>query len=350
MRKAGKLLVFNYAMDPNSQVFSHQIEIVELLSLHFDEITVITGTQAHDLSLDNVRVINLDWQVGKTLKNLIRIFKIFPIIKSLSGDYRVFFHMTDVYAAVFSPYFRIARKQQLIWYAHAHKSKYLAWASIWVNYILTSTPGSCPIRGKKIVYLGQGVDHNLFAKIPFEELRLNNMVHYGRFDKSKRIDLVIEGVSSIHRSDPKTSLEIIGTPINRESKLWANEIKSIWRNAVKDGWLTFTPAVKRRDIPRVMRQNGVFVHAFQGSLDKALIESTLLGVPVITLNKEYVEIFGTWSSAKSKSSLEIEYKSMRAHKNEELIFELNRRRLLAIENHSLNQWLDKLIYELKVRA
>jgi hypothetical protein len=337
-------------MDPTSQVFSHQIEVVELLSSYFDEIIVITGTQAPDLEIKNVRIVNLGWKPGRSLRNFNQLLKVFPIVKSISGEYRVFFHMTDVFAAFFSPYFRLKRKRQILWYAHAHQSKYLKWANKWVDSIVTSTPGSCPETGNKVIYLGQGVDHKFFAQIAFEQLKLDGLIHYGRFDRSKNIDQIISSVEFMRYQNSQISLRIIGTPLNNESQLWAREIESSWGYAIRVGWLTFSPAVNRRDIPQIIKENGVFIHAFQGSLDKTLIESTLLGVPVITLNKEYIKIFGSWSPNNSEISLVEEYQFMRALKNKDLISELNRRRQLAVQEHSIVQWVDKLVGELEVNA
>ncbi len=38
-----------------------------------------------------------------------------------------------------------------------------------------------------------------------------------------------------------------------------------------------------------------FIHSFQGSLDKTIVEATFLGLPVITINNEYRNIFGSWN-------------------------------------------------------
>jgi glycosyltransferase involved in cell wall biosynthesis len=212
---------------------------------------------------------------------------------------------------------------------------------------LTSTPGSCPITSNKVLSIGQGVNPDLFPQIPFEELDLQKLVHFGRFDKSKNIDQIIYEVNRMWHLNSQISLKIIGTPENRESKLWADEIKTDWEGAVNAGWLTFAPAVVRKEIPQIMRENGVFIHAFLGSLDKTLIESTMLGVPVICSNKEYMDIFGSWSTSGSKSSLKVEYEALMKYSDAEVAIELNRRRECAIENHSIDQWINKLIRELE---
>jgi hypothetical protein len=50
------------------------------------------------------------------------------------------------------------------------------------------------------------------------------------------------------------------------------------------------------EVSNILNSHDVFVHAYEGSLDKALIEATLAGIPVITANREYIRIFGSWSS------------------------------------------------------
>ena len=93
-------------------------------------------------------------------------------------------------------------------------------------------------------------------------------------------------------------------------------------------------------------ENGCFFHAYIGSLDKTLIESTMCRVPVITINPEYLEIFGTWSNL-DEITLVDEYTAMRKLTQVELKAELNRRVELAVQNHSLEHWINLLMEILK---
>ena len=63
--------------------------------------------------------------------------------------------------------------------------------------------------------------------------------------------------------------------------------------------------------------------------------------PVVTRNLGYLEEFGTWSNSFS-SNLELELKSLLKWSNQEISYEVNRRHKIAIENHDLSSWVEKL--------
>jgi hypothetical protein len=90
-----------------------------------------------------------------------------------------------------------------------------------------------------------------------------------------------------------------------------------------------------------MSQNGCFFHAYLGSLDKTLVESTMLRVPVISINPEYIKVFGKWGVG-DDLTLGGEYRAMRNMRQEEIDQELLRRYKIAQKHHSLENWLVRL--------
>ena len=65
------LLVLTYEMDESSQLFSHQIGVVNELAAYFDKVTVITGKSGKFKVLDNVNVYSSNWQNGKRIKSIL---------------------------------------------------------------------------------------------------------------------------------------------------------------------------------------------------------------------------------------------------------------------------------------
>lgn len=333
-------------MDAGDSLLSHQSEAVEALSSKFNRITVVTGKIGYFKKLPNVKVVSTNWVNGKNLRNVIKLYlRAIPVI--LRGNYSsVFFHMTDLQCAFLSPVIRLRHRKQYLWYAHTYKSKYLIFASLWVNKIITSTAGSCPIQTSKVLTIGQAIDEAKFPLIPFNRLDLNKLIHIGRFDKSKNIDLLIISANNLRINFPDIRLTIVGSPGNDHSKNWSSNLISNHAFDVENGWLNFKPAITRSEFSRVMSAYGCFFHAYIGSLDKTLIESTLCGVPVVTLNPEYLRIFNSWSKFDAPT-LEEEYISMRKMSDSDLGNEIARRRNIAIESHSLNHWINALARELQ---
>ena len=328
-------------MDSNDPLLSHQHEAVIGLAKYFNKIIVITGKIGKVTPNPKNQMISTDWVQGRLLRNLLNLFyKAIPVI--VRGDFSsVFFHMTDLQSALLSPLIRLRRRKQYLWYAHTLKSKYLIFASKWVTGVVTSTSGSCPLAAELVLPIGQAIDEEKFKPISFDILDLNKLIHIGRFDRSKNIDYLVLSAEKIRRSFSEVELTIIGSAANKESRNWADNLISQSREYVNDGWLIFKESIPRAEFPIEMAKNGCFFHYYLGSLDKTLIEATMLCVPVVTLNPEYIGIFGTWSK-NPITDLEGEYRALRSLSSGEIQTELKKRLELAREHLSLRRWVDQL--------
>jgi glycosyltransferase involved in cell wall biosynthesis len=341
MPRKPNLLLFNYVMDSQDPLLSHQLEAVKSLAGNFTKVTVITGKVGSINVPENVRVIDSKWVPGHRFRSLFSlIIKSTPVI--LRGNFRsVFFHMTDLQCAILSPLLWVRRRRQYLWYAHTGKSLYLRWSAIWINLIVTSTPGSCPLKGSKIIAIGQAIDSRRFTPIPLTELDLNKLIHIGRFDRSKNIESLIQAAVELREEFEGVKLSLVGSPANQESQEWAQNLKQSYSKAISNGWLSFSDSIPRERFRVAMTESGCFIHAYLGSLDKTLVESTMLRVPVVTINPEYIKIFGQWGAG-SELSLADEYRALRKLGPQELDSELLRRYLIAESNHSLKNWTSQL--------
>lgn len=335
------LLVINHVMDDSDPLLSHQSEVVRLLASNFSNITVVTGRLGQYSSLSNVKVISTNWVPGRRIHNTLSFLRVaLPII--FSAKHKVIFsHMADLQAALLAPFAKLTFKKHFLWYAHSHKSLYLSWASLWVNGIVSSTWGSCPIHGKKVVLIGQSVNPNMFPQRKSENSAVDRLIHVGRLDRSKNIHLLIESTLMIRNLNPAATLTLIGSSANTESTNYFDELKEKYHKEIKDGIIFFVSSVSRSSLSDILTAHDIFIHAYKGSLDKTLIEATFSGMPVITLNPEYVLIFGAWSNSR-QLDLYQEYLTLRTKPQSEITEELHRRWEVANSSHSSAQWIQKL--------
>ena len=70
--------------------------------------------------------------------------------------------MTSIQSTFISPLTRVLRIRHYLWYAHTSNNIYLQISRALTNGIITSTPGSCPIKGRKVYPIGQAVDSKVF--------------------------------------------------------------------------------------------------------------------------------------------------------------------------------------------
>ena len=343
------LLVINYAMDEKHQVFSHQIDLVNKLASQFDSVTVLTGHMGVCRVSDNVQVVNFKWVAGKRVSSLFRFLAIF-LRAVIKNRYSVLFsHMTSTHSAFVSPITKLLRLKHYLWYAHASNGVYLRVSKLLTNGIITSTPGSCPLVGEKIYPIGQSIDKNKFEKQQQTHYPIKNLIHIGRLDPSKNIDLIIEGVESLRKNYSELTLEIVGSPSSDLYKQYSQDLISKFSLAPYNSWLKFTSYIPREDLPKLLRGKDGFIHSFQGSLDKTLVEATFSGLPVISINREYLNIFGSLGSSHNYDDLTLESEALVLFKmsEDDIKREVDRRYALAVSQHEVTGWVDRLVKILK---
>ena len=104
-------------------------------------------------------------------------------------------------------------------------------------------------------------------------------------------------------------------------------------------------------MPEILQTYDCFIHSFQGSLDKTIVEATFSGLPVITINNEYRKIFGSWdlSGTGMNNSLKDEAQLLLNLDGSKRESEVDRRYEVALKQHELTGWIDRLVSILKSR-
>lgn len=338
------LLVFNYCMDLDDPLLSHQVEAVNSLSIYFENVKVVTGRVGRYSVNRNVEVISSGWEKGKPIRSLFRFISCTIRVLTTMRDVVIFSHMTEVQSAVASIPLRILGIPHYLWYAHTYRSIYLRITHVFANGIITSTIGSCPIISMKVHAVGQAINQNDFRLNIRDYRSIRNFLHVGRFDQSKNISEIIETISAL-RNQITTNLTFtqIGSPTNVKSEEYCDSTRKKFSDAMIAGWLRISPSTKRSEIPTILTNYDAFIHAYMGSLDKSIIEATFVGLPVITINQEYLEIFGSWTKNTSMAiSLESELRAILNMDPLDVKSEVIRRNKTAILRHSLDSWANQI--------
>ncbi len=332
------LVVLNYAMDETHPIFSHQIQAVNELSKHFSKVIVVTGSIGLTLSQENVEILSTNWVRNRRFFSLARyLVKIIPVL--LRDQVIVFSHMTEVQSSLIAPITKLLGIPHWLWYAHKSKSSYLKWCHFWLNGIITSTPGSCPLESQKVYSVGQGVDPRQFPFSHSKKVFLQYpLIHFGRFDSSKNIHEILEACSRLIDLGINLQFTQLGFSSNDINLTYSHEVMDKYSNL---NWVKFLPSISRNEVSAFLDDYFAFIHAYRGSLDKTLIECTLLGLPVVTLNSEYLDIFGSWSNNRHPS-LTDELMALIIKDSNSLKVELSRRYQIAVKDHSLDHWAESI--------
>ena len=333
------LIVFNFAMDTNHSIFGHQADLVDNFCQDYSNVFVLTQQVGKYKKHQNLKVIDLNWKPGSNFKNSLNFqFKLLKLLRENKIDI-VFSHMTTISSLLgifFTKFFKI---KHYLWYAHASSSFYLRVLIPLLDGIISSTPGSFPFKSKKIRFIGQGIKSGAFKFSVKRDSNYKKFFHVGRLDPSKRIDELISFFLSIAKN--KQMFFLIGSPSgNRVSTRYFTSIYSKYRTSSK---IKFVGSVNRKELPKLVKNYDCFLHLFQGSLDKSLVEATLMGIPILTVNREYLIEFGSWGK-NLNPTLATEHQALLSKKPEDVRIELRKRAKLARANHEFKSWYQKLIY------
>jgi glycosyltransferase involved in cell wall biosynthesis len=248
--------------------------------------------------------------------------------------------MTSVQSALVSPVTKMLRIKHYLWYTHTSDNLALRVAHKLTNGVLTATAGSCPITGSKIHIVGHSIDISMFKKKIKVDFPISKFIHVGRFDASKNIELIINALKSFREGGQDITFVNIGSPSGKNHDSYYKKIIDNSNAGVDKVWLDFKTAIPRYLLSEAMQKQNAFIHAFEGSLDKAVLEATFMGLPVVTINPEYLKIFGSWD-LENKSinhNLTEEIKHLFSLSGVELQKEVDRRYELAKQDYELVGW------------
>lgn len=344
--------MFVYSLDELDPVFSHQVSILRKLSPYFSTCTVFTFQNSHDMA-DlplNVKAIRVPW--SSTFK-INRVFNLLRLLfKEVWGGKPnlVFSFMTETQSAIVGPFLRIFRVPQVLWYAHQSNSLRFKLAHIFSSIVLTSTAGSIPRVTSKVKVVGQMIDSEKFifkhGSSPKDTSELK-LVHVGRLDPSKNIGIICQVFEQINNFLPNSTLHFYGkASIKHKERL--ETTKSAFSDAINNKRIVFHGSLHREKLPSMLSSFDFFIHGYEGSLDKSLIEATMVGVPVITCNVEYHREFGLWNSKTQNAGdvseiLLSEFEGIKRLNKSELLRILENRRLKAVACHSLEHWAQSVV-------
>jgi hypothetical protein len=212
-----------------------------------------------------------------------------------------------------------------------------------MDVVLSSTRGSFPFETSKLKLVGQMVDYEKFrVNSPPKLSNLRRFVHIGRLDASKQVDKILGALVKFKSQYSTIEFTSYGDSSNEKELIWAQSVLKKFVGVPEYEWVHILPSVPKREIAKVLSQHDVFIHSFQGSLDKTLIEATMSGIPVITINYEYLSEFGSWAGD-SDPTLYSEIQALLNSSAQAIQERLIRNASIARNSHSLQSWEENIL-------
>jgi len=291
-----KLLIFTQKVDSEDPILGFFCEWINEFSLNVERVSVICLKEGkHDFP-KNVTVYSLGKE--RNVGRIVYIVNLFKYLYTLNKSYdTVFVHMNPVYLCLCGLWWKIKKIPAYLWYVHKHVDLKLRIAVLFSEKVFTSSKDSMNVGTSKVTYVGHGIDVNrfLYTSHNYEgnELRIG---HVGRLSRIKGIDLLINTIVELRKQNSKASLHLFGDFLTPADQIYKQEIINLIKKEKIDDSIFFRGWVLPKEIPSVLKDMHITINlAPTGGVDKSVLESILLGLPVFTANKSFEDIFGEYA-------------------------------------------------------
>ena len=281
-------------MDINDDVLGFMHGWIAEFAKQCERITVIAlGAGEYKLPA-NVKVLSLGKEAGESrIKYLINFYKY--IWRERKNYDAVLVHMNKEYVVLGGIFWRLFNKKIGLWYVHKQAGFILRLAEKIADVVFTASKESFKLKSSKLKIVGHGIDLNKFYYRPGRDDNENfKIIYVGRISRIKNQKLLIEAVNILNkRGVGNIKVELVGNPIYREDDDYKNElVKQIEDYRLKNQ-VRFVGGVPNENMPDVYRQAGLSVNLCPtGGMDKAVLESMAMGLPVIVFNKAFAPPLG----------------------------------------------------------
>ncbi len=283
-----KLLIITQTLDKNDPILGFFHRWVEEFARQCERVHVMALNVGEYALPENVTVHPLGKSEGKG--RLTQLARLWRISWRVRRDYdAVFAHMNPEYVLYGWLLWRALGKRIGLWYTHGKVSWRLHLAVSVAHVVLTASPESCRIDSHKRHIVGHGIDTDVLTvrtRNPSDEVF--RIVSISRITPSKQLELLIDAVESLTLERPLL-LHFIGAPATPQDEIYAQRLRA---RAAKSPVVGYEGGVPHEDVAAWLGHADVFVNlSTTGSVDKAVLEAMARGVPVVTTNNAFDELF-----------------------------------------------------------
>jgi glycosyltransferase involved in cell wall biosynthesis len=276
-----KLLIVTQVIDTEHPILGFFHRWVEEFAKHCEHVHIICLQEGSHNLPDNVTVHSLGKESGAG--RLTYIWRFYKLIWQLRHEYdNVFVHMNQIYVILGAPFWRAWGKRVGLWYTHGTVSASLRLAEKCTHTIFTASAEGCQMESDKIMITGHGIDASHFC--PDTSIKKDiDLITVGRIAESKNLISLVSILKQL-QTDQKVNLTIVGIAVTEEEKQYQKELQNEIKTLGLEDWVSLVGKVSQSNLPDLLNRAKVFVTVAQnGSLDKAILEAMVVGLPIVSM-------------------------------------------------------------------
>jgi glycosyltransferase involved in cell wall biosynthesis len=287
-----RLLIFMQTVDREDSALGRFHNWIIELAKRFEHVTIFAlRTGAYDLP-ENVTVVPLrPWGYRARFRTARRAMY---LTWSHRREYdAVLVHMNQEYLLVAGWLFRLLGKRVYMWRNHYAGNILTDIAALFCDKIFYTSKSSYTAKYKKARQMPVGVDVGSCHLDEPVERKPHSVLFLGRFDPSKRPDLVVEALGKIAKRGISFTATFVGGPSDPDSPFPTAVAARAKELGVADQ-ITFAGPVPNTDTYRYYRSHAIYVNCGRsGMLDKSLFKSIACGCLSLFSSADLTEIVGS---------------------------------------------------------
>lgn len=207
----------------------------------------------------------------------------------------VFAHMCPGYLIVASTTTAGLLGRRVLWYTHPAATRTLRVAQILTHQVMTSLPGSYPIRSPKTRVLGHAINVTPYLGLQprphGEPLRL---LALGRTSPVKGLTTLIEAVALVRSRHLNVEVDIVGPATTPAETQHREEVKALLKQRGLEDVVQVQPGLPHARLPDLLERYDVLLNATEnGSADKVVFEAMAAARYVIVTNPSFEALLVT---------------------------------------------------------
>ncbi len=277
-----KILIITQKLDSNDHVLGAIVGWVKEIAKISQSVSVICLEKRSFSFPKNVSTYSLGKEDGVSRLKYINNF--YKHLKELDGSYdRVFVHMNQEYILLAGWYWNLKGIPVYFWRNHPNGNFLTNIAVFFSKKVFCTSKASYTAKFKKTVLMPAGVDTDLFKPVEGVVRKKYSVCMVSRIAPVKRIELGLSAMKILISSGTQVSLDIIGSPLDRDLEYF-NELKKYVVDNDLSGHVNFLGDFPLPRHPELYTSYEICLNlTLSGSFDKSIISTTSCGsVPLVS--------------------------------------------------------------------
>ena len=279
-----KLVVVTQQVDPADSVLGATVPKLRALAARVDELVVLTDSAAEGALPENARVRT--FSANRRARRGMRFEG--ALARELASRPRpsaVLAHMCPIYAVLAAPLARPTGVKVLLWFTHWRKSRLLKTATRASSKVLSVDERTFPLRTRKLVAIGHGIDVTDLPCVKRPEDREPfTLLALGRTSPAKGLVTILRAVEHV----PEVRLRIVGPSLTEEERMHRIALERLVIELGLIDRVDVTGPVPRHSVPSLYADVDALVNDMrEGAADKVVYEAAATCLPVIASNHAF---------------------------------------------------------------